>query len=149
MKKSRHFARHLALQAIYQWQISAGPVDQIKQQFLDDHQMDQECIDYFSDLLFGVATHQPDIDLKMADFVDRSVDQIDPVELSILRLGFYELIHRPDIPYRVTLNEWINLAKEFGAPRSHAYINGVLDKACNKFRPVEVKAQKMPKHPVS
>ncbi|HFD11700.1 MAG TPA: transcription antitermination factor NusB, partial [Crenotrichaceae bacterium] len=100
----------------------------------------------FSDLLFGVVSHQPEIDKTMADFVDRAVGQIDPVELAILRLGFYELIKRPDIPYRVTLNEWINLAKEFGAPRSHAYINGVLDKASQQIRTIEVKSHQATKH---
>jgi len=149
LKKSRNKARRLALQAIYQWQVSATPEDQIKQQFVEDQQMNPECIDYFSDLLFGVASNQSDIDASMADYVDRAVEQIDPVELAILRLGFYELIKRMDIPYRVVLNEWINLAREFGAPRSHAYINGVLDKASRNIRSVEVSAHKASKSPAS
>lgn len=149
MKKSRNKARRLALQAIYQWQVSAAPEDQIKQQFVDSQKMNPECVDYFSDLLFGVASNQSDIDASMADYVDRAVEQIDPVELAILRLGFYELIKRMDIPYRVVLNEWINLAREFGAPRSHAYINGVLDKASRNIRSVEVKTHKASKSPAS
>ncbi len=138
MKKSRSLARRLAVQAIYEWQVSANSEDQIKKSFLEDNKLNDECAEYFSDLLFGVASNQPEIDAKMADFVDREVKQIDPVELAILRLGFYELIKRLDIPYRVSLNEWINLAKEFGAPRSHAYINGVLDKASQQLRSAEV-----------
>ncbi len=138
MKKSRSLARRLAVQAIYEWQVSANPEDQIKQDFLEDNDLNEENTEYFSDLLFGVTSNQPEIDAKMANFVDRAVKQIDPVELAILRLGFYELIKRLDIPYRVSLNEWINLAKEFGAPRSHAYINGVLDKASLQLRTAEV-----------
>ncbi len=149
MNKSRNQARRLALQAIYQWQLSANPEDEIKKDFLEDNDMNVESTDYFSDLLFGVASHQSDIDATMSEFVDRPVDQIDPVELAILRLGFYELIKRPDIPYRVSLNEWINLAKEFGAPRSHAYINGVLDKASKKLRVVEVDAHQVSKRPAN
>ncbi len=138
MKKSRSLARRLAVQAIYEWQVSANSADQIKQSFLEENDLNAESTEYFSNLLFGVASNQPEIDVKMADFVDRAVKQIDPVELAILRLGFYELIKRLDIPYRVSLNEWINLAKEFGAPRSHAYINGVLDKASQQLRTSEV-----------
>ncbi len=149
MKKSRNLARRLALQAIYQWQLSASSEDQIKNDFLEDNDMNAETAEYFSDLLFGVASNQTEIDKKMADFVDRAVGQIDPVELAILRLGFYELIKRLDIPYRVSLNEWINLAKEFGAPRSHAYINGVLDKASQKLRAVEVNAHQVSKYPAN
>ena len=147
MKKSRSLARRLAVQAIYEWQVSANPEDQIKKDFLEDNDLNAESTEYFSDLLFGVASNQPEIDAKMADFVDRTVKQIDPVELAILRLGFYELIKRVDIPYRVSLNEWINLAKEFGAPRSHAYINGVLDKASQQLRAAEVNAHQASKHP--
>jgi N utilization substance protein B len=138
VKKSRSLARRLAVQAIYEWQVSANSEDQIKTAFHEDNDLNAESSDYFSDLLFGVVSNQPEIDTIMANFVDRSVKNIDPVERAILRLGFYELIKRPDIPYRVSLNEWINLAKEFGAPRSHAYINGVLDKASQQLRTSEV-----------
>jgi N utilization substance protein B len=146
VKKSRSLARRLAVQAIYEWQVSANSEDQIKQDFFENNELNTESSEYFSDLLFGVASNQPEIDSTMADFVDRAVKQIDPVELAILRLGFYELIKRPDIPYRVSLNEWINLAKEFGAPRSHAYINGVLDKASQQLRSSEVSTHQASKH---
>ena len=149
MKKSRSLARRLAVQAIYEWQVSANPEDQIKQDFFENNELNAESSEYFSDLLFGVASNQPEIDATMAGFVDRAVKKIDPVELAILRLGFYELIKRPDIPYRVSLNEWINLAKEFGAPRSHAYINGVLDKASQQLRSSEVSTHQASKHPAN
>ncbi|MEE9344512.1 MAG: transcription antitermination factor NusB [Methylococcales bacterium] len=149
MKKSRSLARRLAVQAIYEWQVSANPEDQIKQDFFEDNELNAESSEYFSDLLFGVASNQPEIDATMVGFVDRAVKKIDPVELAILRLGFYELIKRPDIPYRVSLNEWINLAKEFGAPRSHAYINGVLDKASQQLRSTEVSTHQASKHPAN
>ena len=144
MKKSRNLARRLALQAVYQWQLCANTEDQINRYFLEDNTLNEESSSYFSDLLFGVASHQPEIDSLMSEFVDRAIDQIDPVELAVLRLGFYELSKRPDIPYRVSLNEWINLTKEFGAPKSHAYINGVLDKASMKLRSTEVNAHRHP-----
>jgi len=77
----------------------------------------------------------------LSEFVDRPVDMIDPVERAILRIGVYELVNRPDMPYRVILNEGINLAKYFGADGSHKYVNGILDKVAQQKRMVEIKAK--------
>jgi len=82
-----------------------------------------------------------EIDLELTEFVDRPVDMIDPVERAILRIGAYELINRLDMPYRVVLNEGINLAKYFGADGSHKYVNGILDKVAQQKRTVEIKSR--------
>ncbi|MDP3903179.1 MAG: transcription antitermination factor NusB, partial [Methylococcaceae bacterium] len=81
------------------------------------------------------------IDETLAEFVDRPVDMVDPVERAILRIGAYELLQRLDMPYRVVLNESINLAKHFGADGSHKYVNGILDKIAQQIRAVEIKAK--------
>jgi N utilization substance protein B len=140
VKKARGKARHLAVQAIYQWQLNADSLAQIQADFILEHDLTSEVESYFSNLVSGIASHQASIDATLEKFADRSVEQIDPIERAILRLGVYELQERLDVPYRVSLNEWINLAKKFGAPRSHAYVNGILDKASIQLRAIEINA---------
>lgn len=92
----------------------------------------------FKDLLNGCVHHVAQLDEILGEFLDRAIEDVDPVERAILRLGCYELMHRPDMPYRVPINEAINLAKEFGAVQSFRYINGILDKVARKHRAVEI-----------
>lgn len=92
----------------------------------------------FKDLLNGCVSHVVAMDDILSEFLDRAIEDVDPVERAILRLGCYELIHRPEMPYRVPINEAINLAKEFGAVQSFRYINGILDKVARKHRAVEI-----------
>lgn len=135
---ARRYARRFTLQALYQWQLVKTPINELEAQFLMDvlaHKMDSA---YFHELLNGIVVDIAEVDGLMANHLDRSIDQLDPVELAILRIGSYELTKRLDIPYRVVINEALELAKTFGATESHKYINGVLDKIAHKTRSVEI-----------
>jgi len=103
------------------------------------HEQDMEIadLDYFEDLLRGVEKHCADLDAGLAPFLDRDMTQVDPLERAVLRLAAYELRHRPDVPFRVVLNEAIEVAKRFGSEHGHTYINGVLDKAAKEWRSAE------------
>jgi transcription antitermination protein NusB len=142
MSQARTNARQAAVQALYQWQMSGHNLSEIERQFLEDGRLKDAQKSYFNELLFGIPKNLDAIDQLLAEFIDRPIDKIDPVERAILRIGVYELEHRPDMPYRVILNEGINLAKCFGADGSHKYVNGILDKVAQKKRAVEVKRGK-------
>lgn len=139
MSITRSNARKAAVQALYQWQMTGQGLAEIEKQFGDEERLKNVQKSYFRDLLTGIMDNLESIDVAMTGFVDRPVDSIDPVERAILRLGVYELLHHPELPYRVVLNESINLAKCFGADGSHKYINGILDKVAQEKRTVEVK----------
>ncbi len=138
--RTRHKARRLAVQALYQWQLAGENVGEIEQQFLEDNSDTNFDRDYFHQLLHGVPTKLDDIDAALAPHMTRSIESVDPVERAILRLACWELLARPDIPYRVVINEAIELAKTFGATDGHKFVNGVLDKAAGKLRAIEVNA---------
>jgi len=138
MSQARTNARKAAVQALYQWQMTVQNLTDIGHQFLEEDRLKDAQKTYFYELIEGVTKNLDDIDLTMVEFVDRPVDKIDPVERAILRIGVYELLHRLDMPFRVVLNEGINLAKCFGADGSHKYVNGILDKVAQKKRMVEV-----------
>lgn len=137
---ARRKARQFALQAIYQWQISKAPLNQIEAQFRADNDFSKVDAVYFSAILHGIPSQTQVIDEAMASVLDRPVAQLDPVELAALRIGCFELISRKDVPYRVVINESIELAKRFGAQESHRYINGILDRLAPRLRSEEVKA---------
>ncbi|MEP6907456.1 MAG: transcription antitermination factor NusB, partial [Pseudoxanthomonas sp.] len=99
-------------------------------------------LEYFDDLVRGVVKHRASLDEALVGYLDRSVEEVDPIERAVLRLSAYELIHRLDVPYRVVLNEAIEIAKRFGSEHGHTYVNGVLDKAAGKWRPAEFSAAK-------
>jgi N utilization substance protein B len=127
--KARSAARQRALQALYQWQLSGQDIDLILQQFLDDEEdMNQVDVPYFKRLLHGIHEEVKQLDTTFSKFLDRGLSQIDPIELAILRIGCYELKQCPDIPFKVVINEGVELAKQFGAEMSHKYVNGILDK---------------------
>lgn len=140
MSQIRTNARRCALQALYQWQVAGQDLNEIEKQFLKDGErgVAKTQVAYFTELLHGVPQHLAQIDATLGEFVDRSIGEIDPVERAILRMGVYELLFRPDVPYRVVLNESINLAKRFGAAHGHKYINGILDKIARQQRAAEV-----------
>ncbi|GDX85677.1 N utilization substance protein B [Methylococcaceae bacterium] len=144
MSNSKTNARKAAVQAIYQWQITGQNLNLIEQYFIDE-QFFSEGEDvqrtYFSELFHGVPQNLIAIDELLSGFVDREVDAIDPVERAVLRLATYELLYAQDTPYKVIINEAINLAKDFGADGSHRYINGILDKVAQKQRPDEIKVK--------
>ncbi|WP_115717454.1 transcription antitermination factor NusB [Gallaecimonas mangrovi] len=124
----RRKARRLALQALYQWQMTNDPIAEVEHQFLTEQDMNEVDVDYFRDLIVGVATHTDELDTILAGYVSRPLADVDLVEKAALRLGLYELTRRKDVPYKVALNEAIELAKTFAAEDSHKFVNGVLDK---------------------
>lgn len=141
MSQARTNARKAAVQALYQWQMAGQDLTEIERQFLEEERLKDAQKSYFVELFYGVPKNLDAIDQALSEFVDRPVDTIDPVERAILRIGVYELLHRPDMPYKVVLNEGINLAKYFGADGSHKYVNGILDKIAQQKRAVEIKAK--------
>ncbi len=138
--QARSLARRSAMQAIYQWQLTGYDLSEIERQFVEEHGLGNADVEYFNELLRGIPTQLDAIDTALGEFVDRSIASIDPVERAVLRIGAYELLFRPELPYRVVLNECINLAKEFGAAHGHKYINGILDRIAHKVRAVEIAA---------
>jgi N utilization substance protein B len=141
MSSTRTNARKAAVQALYQWQMTGQSLVEIERQFIEEERLKDVQKSYFTELFHGVPKNLAAIDEALAEFVDRPVDMIDPVERAILRIGTYELLNRLDMPYRVVLNEGINLAKYFGADGSHRYVNGILDKVAQQKRTVEIKSR--------
>ena len=136
---ARSRARRRATQALYAWQVSGNAMKEVIEEFRHEQDMEIADLDYFEDLLRGVDSHCPEIDEGLAPFLDRDMAQIDPIERAVLRLSAYELRYRPDVPYRVVLNEAIEVVKRFGAEHGHTYVNGVLDKAAKEWRATEVR----------
>jgi len=141
MSQARTNARKAAVQALYQWQMAGQNLSEIERQFLEEERLKDAQKSYFVELFYGVPKNLDAIDQALSEFVDRPVDTIDPVERAILRIGVYELLYRLNMPYRVVLNEGINLAKDFGADGSHKYVNGILDKVAQQTRAAEIKAK--------
>ena len=141
MSQSKTNARKAVVQALYQWQMTGQSLLNIELQFEEDGRFKGIQKSYFKELFHGIPECLDTIDAVLGEFVDRPVDVIDPVERAILRLGAYELIYRPEMPYRVVLNESINLAKDFGADGSHRYVNGILDKVAQAKRAVEINSK--------
>lgn len=136
MKPSpRRKARELAVQAVYSWQLSQNSVTDIEANFLTDNSSRRFDIEYFQQLFRGVTSTVSELDAAISPHVDRPLDDVDHVEKSILRVAIYELSACQDVPYRVVINEAIELAKSFAADDSHKFVNGVLDKAVKLIRP--------------
>ena len=133
-------ARRRALQAIYAWQISGGTTQQVIAQFAHEQAHEVADLEYFEDLVRGVMRHVQELDTALLDHLDRKVDEVDPIERAALRIAAYELTHRPDVPYRVVINEAIDSTKRFGSEHGHTYVNGVLDKAAAALRSTESQA---------
>jgi N utilization substance protein B len=134
----RKKARRYALLALYGWMLSDNPVKDIENYVLSEHSeadFDQE---YFRALLYGIPEQTGDLELEMVPYVSRKVQDLDPIELTILRISTFELKNRLDVPYKVIINEALELAKTFGATDSHKFVNGVLDKMVRKLRPLEL-----------
>jgi len=130
----RKRARRRAVQAIYAWQISGNDMASVLRDFAHEQDMEQADLDYFNALTRGVVEQCEALDAALAPLLDRDVAQVDPIERAILRLAAFELRNRPDVPYRVSLNEAIDLAKRFGSDQGHTYVNGVLDQAAKAWR---------------
>ena len=125
------------MQSLYQHKISGTAIAEIAQQSLQNHDMRNVDLDYSHDLLLGLAAQQGYIEAETATAFQRALSELDPVELSILQLGVYELIHRIDVPYRVVINEGVELAKIFGATDGYKYVNSILDILSRKHRSME------------
>jgi len=136
----RSRARRRALQAIYAWQMSGGNEQQVIAQFAHEQAHEIADLEYFEDLVRGVMKHKKDIDTALVEFLDRTVEEVDPIERAALRIASYELRHRPDVPYRVVINEAIDSTKRFGSEHGHTYVNGVLDHAAAAWRRAEFDA---------
>lgn len=134
LAKARGKARRLAMQALYQWQMTADDIDGIEQQFIEENDMKSVDQAYFSELLLGVLTELTAIDAALEKHMPRKINDVDPVERAILRIGTYEFIKRLDVPYRVVLNEAVILSKKFCAEKSHTFVNAVLDRVARDTR---------------
>ena len=130
-------ARRYAMQALYQWDLSGTDLPLIRRQFLENEDFSKADKKYFIELLSELPKQVDVVDDTVAEYIDRPIEQLDPVERAVLRLATYELLYRPDIPYKVCINEAVQLTKKFGAEQGHAYVNGVLDKAAHKLRAAE------------
>ena len=138
----RSRARRYVVQALYEWQVSGNSPKEIEQQFLIEHQSRKFDRPYFNELLNGVCEQVEELDAKISQLSDRPFKEVDLVEKAILRLGCFELKNRIDIPYRVVINEAIELTKTFGADQAHKFVNGTMDKLAETLREVEVAAKK-------
>ncbi|WP_294910960.1 transcription antitermination factor NusB [Tatumella sp. UBA2305] len=132
---ARRRARECALQALYSWQISNNDIADVEYQFLAEQDVKDVDVNYFRELLAGVATNSAYLDDLMKPYLSRRLDELGEVEKAALRIALYELSKRSDVPYKVAINEGIELAKVFGAEDSHKFVNGVLDKAAPQIRP--------------
>ena len=137
LAKARGKARRLAMQALYQWQMTADDIDGIERQFIEASDMKRVDQDYFSELLLGVLTELTAIDTALEKHMSRKINDVDPVERAILRIGTYEFMKRLDVPYRVVLNEAVILTKNFCAEKSHTFVNAVLDRVAHDTRAQE------------
>lgn len=142
MSRQRSRSRSLAIQALYQWQMAGQDIGSIIDHFMVEQDNKKFDTAYFDELVRGVPSRLSELDTALTDCIDRELDAVDPVERAILRLGAYELIEHPEIPYRVVINEAVELAKTFGAEKGHRYVNGVLDKAARAIRPLEAAARR-------
>jgi len=131
---SRHRAREAAVQALYQWQLTNNPPAEIEDHFILDHDMNEIDMDYFHYLVREIPSRMHELDDHLEPYLDRPIADVDPVERAILRIGTYEFEFHPEVPYRVVLNEAVELAKTFGAEHGHRYVNAVLDKVANDLR---------------
>lgn len=137
---ARSRARRRALQALYAWQLSNTAITKVIEQFRNEQDMEVADLEYFEDLVRGVEKNLGALDEALAAFLDRGIDQVDPIERAVLRIAAYELRHRPDVPYRVVINEAIETTKRFGSEHGHTYVNGVLDHAAAAWRAAEAQA---------
>jgi N utilization substance protein B len=129
------------LQALYQWQLTGQSAHEIERQFVAEQDLARVDMDYFHELITQVPLRVAELDAVIAPLLDRPIPEVDPVERAILRLGAYELAYRLDVPYRVAINESIELAKTFGAEQGHKYVNSILDGVAKKVRAAEVAAR--------
>lgn len=139
---ARRKARHYGLQALYQWQLTRTALGEIEAQFRTDYDFRNVDLEFFQQLLHRIPAELTELEASFARHLDRQVQDLDPIELNLLRMGTWELARRIDVPYRVVINEYVSLAKKFGATDGHKYINGILDQVARELRAVEINAER-------
>jgi len=137
---ARRKARDILMQSLYQWEMAGQSLHSIECQFYAEKSMDKVDRDYYHELLHGIPAQLADIDQSYEPLLDRRLDELDPVSLSILRIGCFEMLERLDVPFKVVINEAVNLAKKYGPEDSQKYINAVMDKLAPRFRKAEMAA---------
>lgn len=140
--KARHNARIYAMQALYQWHVNGGNVPELLAQYMSANSHRKVDWTFFQALVQGAAAEISHLDAQISPLTEWEFKDLNPVELAILRLASFELLTRMDVPYRVVINEYIDIAHEFGADEGHKFVNGVLDKLARSLRAIEVAADK-------
>ena len=140
MSRERSRSRRAAVQALYQWSISVQPASEIITQFHEEGILEGADHQLFEKIVSGLIDDVVTVDQSLSPHLSRNIEQVDPVEKALLRLGGYELLFMPETPYRVVLNEYINLSKTFGSAKSHQFINAALDRVARESRKVEIAA---------
>jgi transcription antitermination protein NusB len=131
---ARSVARKLALQALYRWQLNRSPWQDLVAEFADAEDMGRADRDYFRELVESISQSHVELDAGLAAWMDRPPQQLDPIEHAVLLIGAHELKARPEVPYRVVINEAVSLARRFGATDGHKFVNAVLDRAARELR---------------
>jgi len=140
MKNSRHLAREFAVQGLYEWLLSGNDVRAIEHRLAEIKTFDKADRPLLDSILNGVIREVKDLEARLAPLLDRAITALSPVERAILLVGAYELLHRIETPYRVVINEAVDLAKAYGGTDGHKYVNGVLDRLASELRSIEVQA---------
>ena len=135
---ARKKARIIAMQALYQWQMSEEELHSIELQYIEHNDFSKIDLTYFRELLYGIPKNLAELEKVFSQELDRPIKELNPIELAVLRLGTYELLKRLDIPYKVVISEALGLATRFGSNCGHKYVNGVLDNVAKKTRAQEV-----------
>jgi N utilization substance protein B len=136
-QRGRVRARRCAVQALYQWQLAGQEPRDILNEFIAEREILDVDMGYFAELTRGIPSHIQDLETLLAPVLDRSFASLDPVERAILLIGAYELRYCPEVPWRVAINEAVELTKMFGAEQAHRFVNGALDKLGRHLRPIE------------
>lgn len=137
---ARTVARKLVMQALYRWQLNEGPWQDLVQEFATEQDMARADGAYFRELIEGIWREHTALDTQLSGWMDRKAELLDPIEHAILLIGLYELIHRPEVPYRVAISQAVTLARRFGATDGHKFVNAVLDRAAHALRASEASA---------
>lgn len=135
--RARSLSRKLAMQALYQWQLTGQDAAELRNQYAEAEGFGDADAEYFRGLLNGVTADAAALDQALGALIDRPVAQLDPVERAVLLIGLHELGQCPEVPYRVVINEGVELAKRFGATDGHKFVNAVLDRAARSLRAAE------------
>ena len=138
MAGSRKLAREFTLHGLYAWLLGGTDVTLIAANLREDEEFRRADEDYFRTLLYGVLKEEDTLNTRITPLLDRPIAELSPIERGILLIGAYELLLCPDVPWRVAINEGVELAKKFGGTDGHKYINGVLDKLAQDVRAVEI-----------